>query len=254
MKIAKNNRQEKISNVSEVIKGFNFDLESVDDQDKLVEEITYKIFIEKMIKRPESVLRYQESNNFYKLIIDCYERALASVSLYFFKNGIKSTIGYVYLVSNPAHPNHIKVGYSQDAESRLLAYQVSTPYKDFKLEKYIIVRNAYKLEQSVLHECDTLVENGEWIKCVDVKQIFEKICQIASELKFYNRFGRKKESFFADISGSDGSPLKKDSIKNVIRSFYERNANNNRSNIDHHIRDETGKILIRRNRVSDRVG
>lgn len=247
MKLVKNNRDEKIKNVEDILTSYDIDINHHKGQNELIEKLTYKILLDKVSKK-NSRFVYKESNKVYKLLIDCYERALASVSLFFFKNNISSSIGYVYLISNPAFPNYIKIGYSQDAQSRLSMYQVSTPFKDFKLEKYIIVRNAYCLEQNILQKYKTSLANGEWVYCDNINILFEDIAKISSNLKMYNRFDTSSSgAFFNDISNSEANPLNNKRIEQELDNYYK---NINFYEDCPHIRDKTGKILIRYNRIS----
>ena len=41
--------------------------------------------------------------------------------------------GYVYILTNPAWPDWVKVGMAIDAEDRCNSYQTSSPYRDYQL-------------------------------------------------------------------------------------------------------------------------
>ena len=45
--------------------------------------------------------------------------------------------GYVYIISNPAHPGWLKVGVTEDIKSRLHTYQTSDPQRAYKVEYYV---------------------------------------------------------------------------------------------------------------------
>ena len=52
------------------------------------------------------------------------------------------TSGYLYIISNSAWPNWIKVGVTGDLKSRLQTYQTSSPYRNYILE-YSIYHPSY---------------------------------------------------------------------------------------------------------------
>lgn len=74
--------------------------------------------------------------------------------------GIKE--GYVYLITNPAWPNYVKIGSAIDVNDRLSSYQTSSPLRDFKLEFYFLSPDRLK-DEKALHEL-CLERNSEWCK------------------------------------------------------------------------------------------
>ena len=44
------------------------------------------------------------------------------------------TYGYLYIISNAAWPNWIKVGVTKDLKNRLHTYQTASPHRNYKLE------------------------------------------------------------------------------------------------------------------------
>ncbi len=46
--------------------------------------------------------------------------------------------GYLYIISNPAHPDFLKFGITEDIKSRLNAYQTCDPRRAYKVEYYIL--------------------------------------------------------------------------------------------------------------------
>lgn len=57
--------------------------------------------------------------------------------------------GYVYIISNPAHPGFLKIGVTQDIKSRLHVYQTSDPKRKYKVEYYIFHPDCYKAEKDI---------------------------------------------------------------------------------------------------------
>ena len=63
------------------------------------------------------------------------------------KNMNKS--GYVYIISNPAHPNFLKFGITEDITSRLSQYQTADPMRAFRVEYYIFHPQYEKAEKKI---------------------------------------------------------------------------------------------------------
>lgn len=57
--------------------------------------------------------------------------------------------GYVYIISNPAHPGFLKVGVTQDIKDRLHVYQTSDPKRQYKVEYYIFHPDCYRAEKEI---------------------------------------------------------------------------------------------------------
>jgi len=45
--------------------------------------------------------------------------------------------GYLYIISNPAHPNFLKFGITEDIKSRLSTYNTGDPQRAYRVEYYI---------------------------------------------------------------------------------------------------------------------
>ncbi|MGL4521316.1 MAG: GIY-YIG nuclease family protein [Bacilli bacterium] len=91
--------------------------------------------------------------------------------------------GYVYLITNPAWPEWIKVGSAIDVYDRLSTYQTSCPMRDFKIEYYFFSFNRRRDEKLII---DAFSGKNEWIKCEldEVKLMCSKIapfCRNRSE-------------------------------------------------------------------------
>lgn len=57
--------------------------------------------------------------------------------------------GFLYIVSNPAHPGQLKVGVTQNISERLRVYQTSDPKRSYKMEFYLFHPDAYAAEKRV---------------------------------------------------------------------------------------------------------
>jgi predicted GIY-YIG superfamily endonuclease len=57
--------------------------------------------------------------------------------------------GFLYIISNPAHIGWVKVGVTEDINSRLRTYQTSDPQRAYKVEYYISHPDAYTAEKKV---------------------------------------------------------------------------------------------------------
>ncbi len=83
-----------------------------------------------------------------------------------FKNLTSTKEGYVYVISNPAWPDWVKVGMAIDPTDRCGNYQTSSPYRDFTLQ-YAIASDDRRRDEQVAHKCLTAISSdrkGEWFK------------------------------------------------------------------------------------------
>lgn len=82
------------------------------------------------------------------------------------QNYESSTIGSVYVMSNPAWPEWVKVGKAVDAEDRLKNYQTSDPYRSYILNHHIKVDNRHAAELQAHVELEAVADarNNEWFK------------------------------------------------------------------------------------------
>ena len=72
----------------------------------------------------------------------------------------------MYIITNPAWPDWVKIGMAVDAEDRLNGYQTSSPMRDYKLEFAVKVDHRRKSETKAHKLCKKMgVDNiGEWFK------------------------------------------------------------------------------------------
>ena len=82
--------------------------------------------------------------------------------------------GYVYVITNKAWPEWVKIGMAIDAEDRCNGYQTSSPHRDYILEHSVHSNNRRKAEQQAHTRAAKLASetNGEWFK-LTVEQAIE---------------------------------------------------------------------------------
>ena len=73
--------------------------------------------------------------------------------------------GYVYVITNPAWPEWVKIGMAIDAEDRLNGYQTSSPMRDYELVHAIQTPDRARAER-VAHKAAAMCgeRKGEWFK------------------------------------------------------------------------------------------
>lgn len=86
--------------------------------------------------------------------------------------------GLVYMIENPAFPEHYKIGMTIDLISRLESYQTYDPYRRYKVTKYDFVLDRISTEKNILGHYDIFKENGEWIKKDNAIDIFTNLCNL----------------------------------------------------------------------------
>ncbi len=79
--------------------------------------------------------------------------------------------GYVYVITNRAWPDWVKIGMAIDAEDRLNGYQTSSPYRDYTLEHKVYSDNRRESEREAHTKAAVVCKGnkGEWFK-ISVKE------------------------------------------------------------------------------------
>lgn len=78
-------------------------------------------------------------------------------------NSVKE--GYVYVITNEAWPEWVKIGMALDAEDRLNGYQTSSPMRDYKLMYSVLTKDRRKAESLAHKAAQKIAERrGEWFK------------------------------------------------------------------------------------------
>tara|TARA_R100001369_G_C3203222_1_gene146283 strand:+ start:97 stop:543 length:447 start_codon:yes stop_codon:yes gene_type:complete len=83
-----------------------------------------------------------------------------------FKNLPSAKEGYVYVISNPAWPEWVKVGMAIDAKDRCGSYQTSSPFRDYTLHCSILCSDRRK-DEHIAHQHLEVISSdrkGEWFK------------------------------------------------------------------------------------------
>lgn len=109
-----------------------------------------------------------------------YARKLAGLELLRLKFSRGALIknckeGMVYLIGNPAWPEHLKIGMTVDITARLDSYQTYDPYKRYYVVHYDFCLDRREAEKKLLEEFKINLVDGEWVKHSDGLQIIEVI-------------------------------------------------------------------------------
>lgn len=74
--------------------------------------------------------------------------------------------GYVYVITNAAWPDWVKVGMAIDADDRLNGYQTSSPFRDYELQYSVYCNDRRKLERKAHKAVGSISSdrNNEWFK------------------------------------------------------------------------------------------
>ena len=83
-----------------------------------------------------------------------------------FVNYNKTTKGDVYLITNAAWPEWVKVGKAGDAEDRLKGYQTSDPFRAYELHHSVVTENRHTAELKAHKALEALSKDrkNEWFK------------------------------------------------------------------------------------------
>ena len=81
------------------------------------------------------------------------------------QNYTRSKEGQVYIITNSAWPEWVKIGMAVDAEDRCNGYQTSSPFRDYKVMYAVNTKDRRKAEASAHKAAEKLAERrGEWFK------------------------------------------------------------------------------------------
>ena len=97
-------------------------------------------------------------NRLKRLALSIHQTALRQY------NQVKA--GHVYIISNPAWPEWVKVGMAIDAADRCSNYQTSSPFRDYVVEYSFASTNRRK-DESLAHQKLAAISQdrrGEWFK------------------------------------------------------------------------------------------
>ncbi|MAI39638.1 MAG: hypothetical protein CL599_19225 [Alteromonas sp.] len=78
-------------------------------------------------------------------------------------NGSKD--GYVYIVTNPAWPEWVKIGSAMDADSRCRGYQTSSPFRDYIVVYRVYTKDRLAAEHNAFEHAEKLTDrHNEWFR------------------------------------------------------------------------------------------
>lgn len=91
-----------------------------------------------------------------------------NISAAIFEQSYASTIkeGYVYIITNKAWPEWVKIGMAIDAVDRLSGYQTSSPFRDYTLEHSVYSNDRRSSEKEAHKKAKRLAleTSNEWFK------------------------------------------------------------------------------------------
>ena len=100
-------------------------------------------------------------------------------------SGLNSVMeGHVYIITNSAWPDWVKIGMAVDAEDRLNSYQTSSPFRDYKIEHVVTTNNRRSAEAEAHKEAAKIAEEqrGEWFK-ISIEQAKNILNNITVDLE-----------------------------------------------------------------------
>lgn len=77
---------------------------------------------------------------------------------------VQITEGFVYIVSNPAWPDHVKIGSALDYEKRLNTYQTGDPHRSYTMVDVEWFANRREAENKLHHLLLDRRTTGEWFE------------------------------------------------------------------------------------------
>lgn len=81
------------------------------------------------------------------------------------ENYERSTEGQVYIITNPAWPEWVKIGMAVDAEDRCNGYQTSSPMRDYKVMYAASTKDRRNAEAAAHKAAEKIAERrGEWFR------------------------------------------------------------------------------------------
>ena len=82
-------------------------------------------------------------------------------------HGVLETVkeGEVYIITNPAWPEWVKIGMAIDAKDRCKGYQTSSPMRDYKVMYSVYSKDRRKTEAEAHRSAEVIADRrGEWFK------------------------------------------------------------------------------------------
>lgn len=170
-----------IALVEEALKTIGY-LQLFEITEDLAQRVTHLVDPELSIRHKN---KSKESNSYKNAMSHSYQITKRDLlKILWLRNGkssknISRNYGYLYILSNPAWKSKLKVGVTIDIPSRLSSYQTSSPFRDFKIEKYYLVKNPYDLEKTIL---SSIPSQGEWIDVENLSKVREIIAESSAAM------------------------------------------------------------------------
>lgn len=92
--------------------------------------------------------------------------------------------GFVYVITNPAWPDYVKIGSAINPSNRLRDYQTYCPTRSYTLEHAVYARDRRAAEADVHWVFEDYRVAGEWFR-VSVDEAREVLNAVASPLHFF---------------------------------------------------------------------
>jgi hypothetical protein len=84
--------------------------------------------------------------------------------------------GYIYIITNPSHKGWVKIGVTEDIQSRLHVYQTGDPKRSYKVEYYIAHPDCYKAEKNIKETMKYFAKSrkNEWYE-IDLQMAISRL-------------------------------------------------------------------------------
>ena len=91
----------------------------------------------------------------------------------------KRRVGCVYIITNPAWPEWVKIGVALDSKKRVKGFNTGSPFRDYKVEYVLETINRHTVEIIAHKKAEEISKdhNSEWFKMSveDAKNILDNI-------------------------------------------------------------------------------
>jgi len=86
--------------------------------------------------------------------------------------------GFIYVVTNPAWNNWVKIGRAINIKERIKNYNVSSPYRDFKVDFFMQIGNPVLIERYFFEKYGT--EYNEWFN-ISIDEAINELKKLKNE-------------------------------------------------------------------------
>lgn len=81
----------------------------------------------------------------------------------------------IYLIKNPAWPDHIKIGITTNLIKRLASYQTYDPHRAYSISSYEFILGKNKFERQLIEDYSQKEDKGEWVSNVKAEDLIRDI-------------------------------------------------------------------------------